>query len=107
MTYSTDDESAMELPNWAKWMRALVMALLVVSIGAMIAVGWAAMRLVSNAVSTPEPAQISVELPDGAAPISLTQTENGEQVVIFSQNGEYHARIINADGAVLSEVSFP
>ncbi len=126
MTYSKESQSAMdeqgsdvEMPAWIKLMRGLVIALLCASIFAMIAVGYAAVRLIGEAANSQNPQlapktlqEISqkISLPDGAEPLSLSQQKNGDVIVIYEMQGQdrgqYGARIIDETGEIVSEAEF-
>ncbi len=106
MTYSTEDESAMELPRWAKWMRGLVMTLLVVSILAMLSVAWAAFRIVGNALAdNPEWPEV-IELPENASPVSVTKLPSGQFIVVYENGETYKAGLVDSDGIITEEASF-
>lgn len=101
-----DDESAIDLPPWMKLMRFLVFALLCVSIIAMVAVGYAAVRLIGQATAPETEWTNSLPIPDGADPVSLTRLPSGESIVIYDQAGQYVAEIFDASGQSNGKAQF-
>lgn len=110
MTYPSADENTTELPSWLKWMRGLVMLLLVVSILAMASLIYAAFRIVGAGLETgsnnADFEAVAVDLPEGAEPLGLTLLPDGKKVIIYKMDSDYRGRMIESNGDMTSEMTF-
>ncbi len=107
MTYPSEDQSAIDEPKWLKLLRNLVFVLLCVSIIAMGAVIFAAVRLMGQIGDADASSLEEIALPEDAAPVSLTTLADGRRIVIFQDPaGDYHGQVLDQNNQLISRVEF-